>query len=192
MSRFKSRFYIKPPSGIETLTCNASLCEAKLGILDNHKDILKLLLEFIALFLCGTFFGAAVYISIAQHPATMKAGIPIAAKFFPPMYNLAAPMQIVSAIGGALAGLILWLAGGSILWAVGAAVLFFVIPYTLIILKPINDQLLDNSSQRTESETESLLNQWAPRHWVRSIASGLSFALYIWAGISIKNRHRST
>ena len=62
-------------------------------------------IEFLAVFLCGTFFGAAVYISIVQHPATMKAGIPVAEKFFPPMYNLAAPMQIVSALGGTLAGL---------------------------------------------------------------------------------------
>ena len=65
-----------------------------------------ILAEFLALFLCGTFFGAAVYISIAQHPATMKAGVSVAAKFFPPMYGLAAPMQILSALGGTLGGLV--------------------------------------------------------------------------------------
>ena len=144
-----------------------------------------ILIEFLAVFLCGTFFGAAVYISIVQHPATMKAGIPVAEKFFPPMYNLAAPMQIVSALGGTLAGLAQWwFLGGSVLWTVGAALLIFVIPFTVIILKPINDQLLDSKVQRTESETENLLNQWAPRHWIRSIASGLSFAVYIWASIT--------
>ncbi len=143
-----------------------------------------ILIEFLALFLCGTFFGAAVYISIAQHPATMKAGIPVAEKFFPPMYNLAAPMQIVSAIGGTLAGLSLWFLGGGVLWAVGAALLVFVIPFTVIVLKPINDQLLDTKTKRSETETEKLLNQWAPRHWVRSVVSGLSFAVYIWASIA--------
>ena len=29
------------------------------------------MLELIALFSCGTFFGAAFYISLAQHPATL-------------------------------------------------------------------------------------------------------------------------
>ncbi|MBL4767706.1 MAG: DUF1772 domain-containing protein [Rhodobacteraceae bacterium] len=142
-----------------------------------------ILLEFVALFLSGTFFGAAIYISIAQHPATMKAGIPLAEKFFPPMYNLAAPMQIVSAIGGTLAGLAQWLLGGGALWAIGAMLLVSIIPYTVIVLKPINDQLLEANSQRTNIETEKLLNQWAPRHWVRSVVSGFSFATYIWAGM---------
>lgn len=142
------------------------------------------LIEFLALFFCGTFFGAAVYISIAQHPACMKAGVPVAEKFFPPMYGLAAPMQIASALGGTVAGLIQWYLADDILWAVGAAFLVFVIPYTVVVLKPINDQLLNPEAQRTESETKNLLNQWAPRHWVRSITSGLSFAIYLWASIA--------
>ncbi len=143
-----------------------------------------ILAEFLALFLCGTFFGAAVYISIAQHPASLKAGVSVAAKFFPPMYGLAAPMQIVSALGGTLGGLVQWYLTDNVLWAIGAAFLIFVIPFTLVVLKPINDQLLDSEAQRTESETEKLLNLWAPRHLVRSIASGLSFAIYLWASIA--------
>lgn len=143
-----------------------------------------ILVEFLALFFCGTFFGAAVYISIAQHPALMKAGVPVAARFFPPMYGLAAPMQIVSALVGSLAGLIQWLLADNVLWAIGAAFLIAVIPFTLVVLKPINDQLLDTKTERTESEIEDLLNRWAPRHWVRSIASGLSFAIYLWASVT--------
>jgi len=143
-----------------------------------------ILVEFFAIFLCGTFFGAAVYISIAQHPACMKAGVPVAAKFFPPMYNLAAPLQIALAVGGTVAGLIQWYLVSDALWAIGAALLVFVMPFTLIVLKPINDQLLDPNTERSNSETESLLNQWAPRHWVRSIASGMSFIVYLWASVS--------
>ncbi len=142
------------------------------------------LIEFLALFFCGTFFGAAVYISIVQHPAAMKAGVPVAETFFPPMYGLAAPMQITCALGGTVGGLIQWYLSGDLLWAIGAVFLVFVIPFTLIVLKPINDQLLNSDAQRTESETEDLLKQWAPRHWVRSIASGLSFAAYLWASIT--------
>ena len=103
--------------------------------------------EFLAIFFCGTFFGVAIYISIAQHPATMKAGIPVAEIFFPPMYRLAAPMQIVSALGGTVTGLVQWFFGGGALWLVGALFLFFVIPFTVLFLKPINDQLLDSQAQ---------------------------------------------
>ena len=144
-----------------------------------------ILVEILALFFCGTFFGAAVYISIAQHPATMQTGIPFASVFFPPMYGLAAPMQIISALGGTLAGVAMWFVYGSLLWLVGAILLVFVIPYTIVILKPINDQLLDSQAVRSEAETEKLLNLWAPRHWVRSITSGFSFGIYLWASVAI-------
>ncbi len=143
-----------------------------------------MLAEFLALFLCGVFFGAAVYISIAQHPASMVAGVPVAAKFFPPMYGRAAPMQIVAAIGGTLGGLVQWYITKDALWLVGAALLIFVIPFTLIVMKPINDQLLDLAVQRSDAESADLLNSWAPKHMVRSLASGLSFAVYLWASIS--------
>ncbi len=143
-----------------------------------------ILIEISALFLCGTFFGAAVYISMAQHPATMKAGVPFATKFFPPMYGLASRLQIALAIGGTLAGVIQWYLLREPLWAIGAAFLFFVIPYTVIALKPINDQLLDLNTERSNSQIENLLNRWAPRHWVRSVASGLSFVVYLWASVS--------
>lgn len=141
------------------------------------------LIELIAIYLSGTFFGAAVYISMAQHPATMKAGVPFACKFFPPMYNLASRLQITLAVGGTLAGIFQWYLVRDSLWAIGAALLFFVIPFTVVVLKPINDQLLDSDSKRSDAQTEDLLSQWAPRHWVRSIVSGLSFAVYLWAGV---------
>lgn len=137
------------------------------------------LIEFIALFFCGTFFGAAVYISVAQHPASLAAGIPFAKSFFPQMYRRAAPMQIGSALLGTAAGLVLWSLHGNILWLVGAALLVFVIPFTLIALKPINDQLLDPTARKTESEFKDLLEKWGSRHRVRSITSGLSFASYV-------------
>ena len=143
-----------------------------------------LLLEFISLFACGTFFGAAVYISIVQHPASMQAGVEVAGRFFVPMYRLAAPMQITSALVGSIGGAILSLLIWDPLWAIGALLLVSVIPFTLLVLKPINDQLLDSSADRSDLETEVLLKKWAPRHWVRSVASGLSFAIYLWVSIA--------
>jgi len=144
-------------------------------------------------------FSAALYIAIAQHPASMKAGVPVAARFFPPMYGLAAPMQIVSALGGTLAGLGQWLLGGNIFWVVGAGMLVFVIPFTVIFLKPINDQLLDSRAQRAEPETEKLLTNGLPATGseVLSAAWRLPFmfgqvlaprySLHRWTGVSALN-----
>ena len=143
-----------------------------------------IIMEFLALLFCGIFFGAAVYISIAQHPAAMYAGTPVASTFFPPMYARAAPMQITSAVGGTLAGLVQWYLTGNMLWMIGAVLLVSVIPFTLIVMKPINDQLLNPALNLSEAESESLLVAWAKRHWVRSIASGAGFMVYLWVSIA--------
>ena len=138
-------------------------------------------LESIATFCTGVFFGAAVYISIAQHPAVMEAGPGVGGRFFPSMYRRAAPMQIILAVGGTLSGFAAFGVGGNILWAIGSLFLISVIPITLVVIKPINDVLLDKNRDPDASDTKEFLRQWGLRHWWRSIVSGISFILFLLA-----------
>jgi len=102
-----------------------------------------MLLEVIAIFSCGTFFGAALYISLAQHPAALEAGIPVGGRFFPPMYKRAAPLQITLALVGFISAMIVWYQTMNSIWLIGALFLISVIPITLIVIKPVNDILLN-------------------------------------------------
>lgn len=144
-----------------------------------------MIIELISIFCCGTFFGAAVYISIAQHPAALKAGVAVGGRFFPPMYNLAAPMQIALAVIGFLTGLIAWYVSSDILWLLGSLLLVSVIPITLILIKPVNDILLDPANNPDSPETEVLLRKWGPKHWLRTIVSGAAFIVYLIAALNI-------
>ena len=137
------------------------------------------MIQAVATFLAGTFFGAALYINLAQHPATVKLGGAFAKDFFPPMYHAASTMQIVLAVGGTLLGLVEWYLTDQTLWLVGALLLVSVIPITLVFIKPINDQLLEPNNDLGPDQVLALLKQWNPRHWVRSIVSGLAFAIYL-------------
>lgn len=143
-----------------------------------------MIFELIAIFCCGTFFGAAVYISLAQHPATLEAGVAVGGRFFPPMYNHAAPMQITLAATGFLAGLVAWYLSSSILWLLGALLLILVVPITLIIIKPINDILLNPENDPDSTETAALLKQWGSKHWLRTIVSGVAFIIYLVAALN--------
>jgi hypothetical protein len=58
----------------------------------------------LAALFAGTFFGAAIYINLAQHPATIETGGEFPGLFFPPMYRKAAPMQIILALSPDFAG----------------------------------------------------------------------------------------
>ena len=142
-----------------------------------------MILEIIALFSCGTFFGAAVYISLAQHPAALEAGVAVGGKFFPPMYKRAAPMQVTLALASFISGVIIWYQSMQILWLIGALLLFSVVPITLIIIKPVNDILLDPNNVTDSRETENLLKRWGPKHRLRTIASGISFFLYLYVAL---------
>ena len=138
----------------------------------------------IALFTCGAFFGAAVYISLVQHPAAIDAGVAVGGRFFPPMYNRAAPVQILLAVTGFLSGIAAWFSTDNILWIIGALLLISVVPITLIIIKPINDILLSPDNDPESEETRQLLLRWGPKHWIRSVVSGLSFLVYIYAAVA--------
>lgn len=144
-----------------------------------------IILELLALFCCGTFFGAAVYISLAQHPAALQAGVAVGGRFFPPMYNKAAPMQVTLALLGFLSGMVVWYQTLDIIWFIGAVLLFSVIPVTLVLIKPVNDILLSPENDPDSMETESLLREWGPKHAWRSIMSGVAFVLYLYAGLSV-------
>ena len=115
--------------------------------------------------------------------ATLEAGVAVGGRFFPPMYNRAAPMQITLALVGFVAGLVAWYSSSEILWLLGALLLISVIPITLIIIKPVNDILLDQENDPDSTDTETLLKRWGPKHWLRSIVSGASFIIYIVAAL---------
>lgn len=80
--------------------------------------------SFLATQCAGVFFGAAVYISVGQHPAALAADGVVPARLFTPMYRRAAPMQATLAVIGGISGLITWVIGFAWGWLVGGIVLF--------------------------------------------------------------------
>ncbi len=138
-----------------------------------------MIFQIIALFSCGTFFGAAAYISLAQHPAALEAGVAVAGRFFPPMYARAAPLQITLALVGFTAGIVAGYESGNDMWLVGAAFLISVVPITLLWIKPINDVLLHPENNPDSEKTQKLLINWGIKHWTRTAVSAVAFLLYI-------------
>ena len=99
--------------------------------------------EFIAVLACALFTGAAVYITLIEHPARMQCGVEIAATEFVPSYRRATVMQATCAAVGLLSSVAAWLAGASFWWLVAGALLGSVIPFTLVVILPTNKRLLD-------------------------------------------------
>jgi anthrone oxygenase-like protein len=130
--------------------------------------------------LCGAVFtGAAIYINLVEHPARMRCGTKIALTEWVPSYTRAAVMQASLAIVSFLAGLATWWLGGGVRWLVGAVLIGLVVPYTLLVVKPTNDRLLEPTRDPASAETRALLERWGTLHGVRSGLSLAATLLYL-------------
>ena len=128
-------------------------------------------LQFIAIFSCMIFAGAAIYINIAEHPARLECGTELAATVFVPSYNRASLMQAALALISTFSSVIVWFLGGSTLWLVGAVFIFFVVPFTLIVIMPTNTKLKSPDLNKSAESTRALLEYWGKLHFIRSLSS---------------------
>lgn len=136
--------------------------------------------ELIATLCAGLFAGAAIYITLVEHPARLECGTELAATEFGPSYRRATVMQASLAAVGLVAALVAWIQGRGVLVLVGGLLLGAVIPFTLLVIFPTNKRLLDPGLDRRSAEAAALLDRWGRLHAVRSVLSGLAFGLLVW------------
>jgi len=140
--------------------------------------------EFVAVLACALFAGAAIYITFVEHPARMQCGLELAVTEFAPSYRRATIMQASCAAVGLLSSVAAWLSGASVGWLIAGILLGSVIPFTLVVILPTNNRLLDPALDKKSGEVERLLARWGRLHAVRSLLSGLALLLFLFLAIS--------
>jgi hypothetical protein len=141
---------------------------------------MRVFAEFVAVLSCGLFAGAAVYITLVEHPARMECGTELAATEFGPSYRRAAIMQASLAVLGFVASIAAWLAEHNWVWLLGGVLLVAVVPFTLVVILPTNKKLLDPALDKGSEEARQLLLRWGRLHAVRSILSMLSLLIFLY------------
>jgi hypothetical protein len=132
--------------------------------------------QFVATLATTLFSGAAIYINLVEHPARMECGTELAATVFGPSYRRAAVMQAILAVAAMIGGIGAWFMNAGLPWLVGALLIFIVVPFTLLVIRPTNNQLLDPKLVRTSESARRLLQRWGRLHAVRS-ALGLAASI---------------
>jgi hypothetical protein len=79
--------------------------------------------EFIAVLSSSLFAGAAVYVSLVEHPARIECGVEIAAAQFPPSYHRGTIMQVTLAAVCLLSSIAAWLAGATFWWVIAGVLI---------------------------------------------------------------------
>jgi hypothetical protein len=138
------------------------------------------LFELLATLCAGLFAGAAIYITLVEHPARLECGTDLAAREFVPSYRRATLMQASLAALGLLAAVLAWVQGRGLGVLVGGVLLGAVIPFTLVVIFPTNKRLLDPALDRDSGEAAALLAHWGRLHTVRSALSACAFGVLLW------------
>jgi len=141
-------------------------------------------LLFIATVCAGLFAGAALYVSLVEHPARVSCGAAVAVAEFGPSYRRAARLQ--SALASVCFVAAVWAAfrGAGHLVFVAALLIGAVVPFTLLVIMPTNDRLMDQTLNPGSPEATALLTRWGRLHAVRTV---LGLASFVVLGYNLAN-----
>jgi hypothetical protein len=135
-------------------------------------------LSIAALVFATLFAGAALYISLVEHPARLGlADGPLLAQW-QPSYKRALPIQSGLAIAGGAAGLIVGYLSADWRWFAGSILLLANWPFTLFVIMPVNKRLMAMLVSEAGAESRAMLTQWGKLHNVRSALGAVTTLLF--------------
>lgn len=127
------------------------------------------------------FTGAALYISLVEHPARLGlADGPLLAQW-QPSYKRALPIQSGLAIAGGATGLIVGYLSADWRWFAGSIALLANWPFTLVVIFPVNKPLMAMRENEAGPQSRAMLEQWGKLHNIRSALGAASVLTFAWA-----------
>ncbi len=138
----------------------------------------------LGLIAAGVFTGAAFYINVAEQPARLTLDASALLNEWKPAYQRGAAMQAPLALLGCLLGLIAWWQMSHPGFLIGAIAMFAQLPWTLIVIKPVNDTLLATEPDQAGPQTRALIVRWGALHSVRTALGTLATVAFLWGCVS--------
>jgi hypothetical protein len=138
------------------------------------------ILQYLAVLSAALFAGAALYISVAEHPARMGLETRVAALQWAPSYKHATWLQAPLALASLFCGVAVWLLDGPPGWLIAALLVGSVVPLTFAVIMPTNHKLLSPDRDLASAETRQLLVRWGQLHAIRTALSLVGAMIYLW------------
>lgn len=122
----------------------------------------------LALIVAALFAGAALYVSVVEHPARLGLDDRAAVLEWRPAYKRGTWMQAPLAIAGFILGVIAWWQTRETAFALGAVAMIANWPWTLLAILPTNKQLLATALSGEIAGSRPLLEKWGQLHAIRT------------------------
>jgi hypothetical protein len=135
----------------------------------------------LALIASAIFFGAALYVNVAEQPARLSLDDRALLAEWKPSYKRGAAMQAPLALVGFLLGILAWWQTSHPGFLIGAIAIIAPWPWTLIGIKPTNDALLATDPDKAGPQTRALVVRWGAIHGVRTALGALATVAFLWA-----------
>ena len=133
----------------------------------------------IALVAATLFAGAALYITLVEHPARLRLDDASMLAQWQPSYKAALPIQAGLAVLGGMLGIIVWYQTRDWRWIAGSLVLLANWPFTLIGIMPTTKRLMAMTTADAGAESRQLLRRWGGLHSIRSAWDPFGGALLV-------------
>ena len=134
-----------------------------------------------ALAIAAVFTGAAVYVNVVEQPARLLLDDRALLAEWKPSYKRGFAMQAPLAMIGFLLGLIAWWQNAHQGFLIGAIAMIGPWPWTLFVIKPVNDRLLETTPERAGPGSRALIVKWGTLHAVRTALGAIGAAAFLWA-----------
>lgn len=130
------------------------------------------LAEYVSKLSTALFAGNSMCVSFIEHNARLECGPRVGSTQFVPSFRRAAKIQGTLAAIASVSSAVAYFGGDrDQKWLIAGLLMFSILPYTKLVMMPINYPLLDPSIDRDSDKTKSLLEQWGSRHLVRTLLS---------------------
>jgi hypothetical protein len=138
----------------------------------------------LALTVAALFTGAAIYVNVAEQPARLMLDDRALLTEWKPSYKRGAAMQASLALVGFVLGIVAWWQVSHPGFVVGAIAIIAPWPWTLLVIKPVNDALLATVPEQAGPPSRALIERWGGLHAVRTALGALASLAFLWACLS--------